>query len=379
MKEFKKIIGLFLIWRVALFAIAFLATFLIPKFGARFPYFDYLLVPTGFPSWIWGFANFDGVHYIRLAMMGYRASEFSQAFFPLYPILIGSLSLGDNPFLTGFLLSNIFFVGALYVFYRLICLDYTNKIAFSSLVLLLVFPTSFYFGALYSESLFLFLLVSSLFMLRKKNYLGAGLYGGLAAATRLIGLLIIPVIIIEFWISCKKGEVKIKSEEFLKMIFGILTTLMGFLLYIYYLKIDFHSPWMFLSSQPFFGAGRSETPIILLPQVLVRYYKMLTDLPILSLTFFTTITELIFTVIPLALLIIYFKKIRFSYWVFMFASILIPTMTGTLSSMPRYALMSFLILPVIVYNTKKIYLIALLSALLGSILVMLFTRGYWVA
>jgi len=83
---FKNIIKLFITWRLSLFLIAFVSIFLITKFGARFPYVDRVLEITNLPSWIWGFGNFDGVHYLRIAQNGYT-SDYSQAFFPLFPLL----------------------------------------------------------------------------------------------------------------------------------------------------------------------------------------------------------------------------------------------------------------------------------------------------
>lgn len=77
--EIKKILLIFLVWRVSLFIIAYLAQIFIPNWGGRFPYADRELEITGLPSWIWGFGNFDGVHYLRIAQNGYNFLA-SQAF-----------------------------------------------------------------------------------------------------------------------------------------------------------------------------------------------------------------------------------------------------------------------------------------------------------
>ena len=126
-KVFGRTIALFFSWRILLFLTAFLATLVITKFGGRFPYVDRVLTVTGLPSWVWGFGNFDGVHYLRLAQDGYSA-QYSQAFFPLYPLLIrifnflpkGNLDanffVDPSYFYTGLILSNIFFAASLYFF-----------------------------------------------------------------------------------------------------------------------------------------------------------------------------------------------------------------------------------------------------------------------
>ena len=104
-----KIVSLFLVWRAALFLIAFFSTIFITNFGGRFPYYKNLLISTGLPAWIWGFGNFDGVHYLNIAQFGYMA-EYSQSFFPAYPLLIKIFSFGRYYFLSGMFISNILFL-----------------------------------------------------------------------------------------------------------------------------------------------------------------------------------------------------------------------------------------------------------------------------
>jgi Gpi18-like mannosyltransferase len=376
----KKIFGLFLAWRIGLFIIAFIATFVISNFGGRFPYYDLLLIPTGLPSWIWGFGNFDGVHYLRIALMGYESSQFSQAFFPLYPLMIKLLTVGNFSFLTALIMSNFFFAISLYLFYQLMRMDYSEQTSFKSLILLVFFPTSFYFGAVYSESLFLFLTLAALFLLRNKKYLAASLYAGLSSATRIFGLILIPVFALEIYSEIKNKKMKIKSEEFIKAVLSIFIIPLGTTVYMWYLKIGFSNPLYFLSSQSAFGAQRSENPFILLPQVLFRYLKMFLAIDPFSLSFFNIALELIFFLVPFIFLIFAYKKIRFSYWIFILGCLLLPTLTGTLSSMPRYVLMIFLLLPFIVENIGKYFKITIgVSTALAIILVSLFIRGYWIA
>lgn len=373
-----KILLLFFTWRIALFIVAFLAVKIIPSFGGRFPYYNTELISTGLPSWVWGFANFDGVHYLRIIKDGY-SSEFTQAFFPLYPLLVKTFYLGFSLLPLSLLLSNLLFLGSLYLFYRLVLLDNDKKIAILSVVLLLLFPTSFYFGSVYSESLFIFLSIASFYLIRKKEYLGAGIYIALASATRLFGLLLIPALLIELYFDLRNRKIKIGDYESIKILIGIILAPLGTLFYMLYLNLNFNNPLYFLTSQPFFGAERS-TSIILLPQVLFRYFKMIISTNPFSLPFFNLFLELIFTLVPLIILILGFKRIRLSYWIFTFGCLILPTLTGTLSSMPRYALMSFLILPLICkIGVKYFILISIIFGLLGILLISLFTRGYWIA
>ena len=387
--ETKKIAALFLGWRVVLFAIAFLAVYLIPKWGGRFPYEDRVLVPTGLPSWIWGFGNFDGVHYLRIAQDGYAAAN-TQVFFPLYPILVRILNIFPrNPlfdpslfvdpsyFFTAFIISNLFFLLALYYFYKLLCLDFDKKVSLRSLLLLLVFPVSFYFGAIYTESLFLLLAVASIYYSRKHSFLLSGILAGFASATRVLGLMLLPLIVLEIYLWAK-GR-KLELGEKLKALIGIVAAPMGTLLYMMYLKVTTGSYLYFLAAQAPFGAQRSAERFILLPQVIYRYLKIFTSLPVFSLEFLSASLEFLFALIPLTLLIVFWKKMRLSYWLFTFGVLLTPTLTGTFSSMPRYALMGFLLLPLIAHRKKLLGPLIFVFILLGVILIGLFSRGYWVA
>lgn len=388
----RKILSLFLAWRIGLFFIAFMAILIFPKFGGSFPYANVALETTNLPNWIWGFGNFDGVHYLRLAQNGYNA-EFTQAFFPLYSILINTVNiLPRNPsldtkifvdpsyFYTAFIISNIFLLLSLWLFYKLVKIDFNDKIALSSLALLLSFPTSFYFGSIYTESLFLFLTLCSFYFARTNKFILAGIAGALASATRIFGLFLVPVLMIEVYLRVKDKGIKLKSKEFAKALGGILIAPIGIILYMWYLKINFSNPLYFLTSQPSFGAERTSTDIILLPQVFYRYIKIFTTVPLQSQVFFTAALEFIFTLVILVAVILLFKKIRLSYFIFIIGCLIIPTLTGTLSSMPRYVLMSFLAFPLFASILGRNFKYLVFSfIILQIVLLSLFIRGYWVA
>ena len=61
-------------------------------------------------------------------------------------------------------------------------------------------------------------------------------------------------------------------------------------------------------------------------------------------------------------------------------SLLIPTLSGSLSSMPRYILAAFPLLPLVTVKMGKYGKLAMaLSAILAVVLASIFIRGYWVA
>src|SRR3990167_799324 len=109
------LISRFLIWRVVLLGIAAIGTVILP-FKPSFPYSEALLTPHGSPLF-WSWANFDGVHYLGIAAKSYFA-QFTQAFFPLYPLLIRILTgFIHNSILNGLIISNFSFLACMAVFY----------------------------------------------------------------------------------------------------------------------------------------------------------------------------------------------------------------------------------------------------------------------
>ena len=386
---FLRILGYFSIWRTLLFVIAILAGILIVNFGARFPYVDRVLTITNLPNWVWGFGNFDGVHYLRLAQNGYSA-EYSQAFFPLYPLLIKlfnifpkgnlDLSLYTDPsfFYVGIILSNLLFVFSLFFLYKLWREEYNGKISNLALILLLTFPTSFYFGAIYSESLFIFLTVLTFLFTNKNKFILAGFFAALASATKIQGSLLFIYLLIEL-IYRYKDHLLTRGALVKKGVTALILSVTGLITYMFYLWRNFGNPIYFLTSQPAFGAARSTIPIVTLPQVFYRYFKMLTTVNPGNISFWNSLLELTFTIALIIVLIYSFKKIKFSYWIFVLMAVIMPTLTGTLSSMPRYALLAFPLFPFIAKFNKASKYIIIAQALLLITLAALFVRGYWVA
>src|SRR5207248_6926983 len=76
---------------------------------------------------------------------------------------------------------------ALYLLRRLVVLDAGERYARGALLVTALFPTAFFFSAIYTESLFLALTVAAFYAARRQRWALAGLCGGLAAATRNTG------------------------------------------------------------------------------------------------------------------------------------------------------------------------------------------------
>jgi Mannosyltransferase (PIG-V) len=138
--------------------------------------------------------RWDSIHYLGIAEHGYAAAG-NTAFFPLYPLLMRALGfvLGSDP-LAGVAISTASFMVALSLLHRLTELELGRRAADATVLLLAFAPLSFFFTAVYTESLFLALSLGAVYAARRERWALAAGVGGLAAVTHVTGiLLVIPV------------------------------------------------------------------------------------------------------------------------------------------------------------------------------------------
>ena len=108
---------------------------------------------------------------------------------------------------------------------------------------------------------------------------------------------------------------------------------------------------------------------------------MLLTVPVTSLVYYTVSQEFLSAAVFLILSLLAFKFTRRSYALFGFLAYLLPTLTGTFSSLPRYVLIlfpCFMVLGSIKSKTIRYALLAVTGVLL-AINTVLFTSGRWVA
>jgi hypothetical protein len=150
-----------------------------------------------FPS-IW--SRWDSGYYLKVATEGYNGGE-EMSFMPLYPFAVRWLALGQAWLMpwVGVLMSHAAFVAACALLWRRLSQDHNRRIATLTVVLLNVFPTAFFFSALYTESVFLLLSVLVYDLSRRQRFGWAAVGVLLAALTRVNGILLVAIPIIELW------------------------------------------------------------------------------------------------------------------------------------------------------------------------------------
>src|SRR5437868_2436707 len=249
-------------WQQAALAVlpAFLLTrfifLLLTYFGSvlfTVPNYSYQVVPlrTVLRSWY----HWDVISFENIATRGYVYRD-NAAFFPLYPWLEREVSallhIHTNVFLGGMLITNLAFLAALIVLYRLVEVEFDRATAGRTTLYLAIFPTALFFFAAYNESLFLFFMLFSFYAMRRGSWWLAGLSGGLAALTRSAGLALLLVFLYEFarqvFPALREAWRDKRHMQGLKLLSGLLAAPlipMGLGIYAYYLNRRFHDPFAF--------------------------------------------------------------------------------------------------------------------------------------
>jgi Mannosyltransferase (PIG-V) len=151
-------------------------------------------------------ARWDSDWYLQIAQHGYVWPSARPAFFPLYPLLVGSLGhvLGGHFVLAGVLVSLVAGAVAFVLLFRLAELKLGADGARRAVLFLALFPTTLFLGAVYSESLFLALSTAAFLLAERGRFAAAGAVGGAAALTRPVGLALAPALAVLAWRSADR-------------------------------------------------------------------------------------------------------------------------------------------------------------------------------
>jgi Gpi18-like mannosyltransferase len=286
---------------------------LISAFGFNFPTIDeYLKV----------FTNWDGGHFLDLIEHGYtRFTDY--AFFPLFPMIVRLMSFGLNSIVTGFLLNSLLLGIGLWFFFQLLMQDYAEKISQKIILLFLIFPTSFFMLMFYTESLFFALTISSIYFARRGKYGLATILAGLSATTRIFGLATIAALWIEAY------------EDNIKKHWIVLLAPLGFVAYIAFMYFSADNPWVFLEAETLWHRSYGFEGLNIFQHLIKIAKEGITQNNI------TSWLEYVFTVFGVGVVMRLSTRLRISYVCYGIISLLIPLLTNSLQSMPRFLLMVF--------------------------------------
>lgn len=155
--------------------------------------------------WLNAWTAFDSGHYLRIAQEGYNS--YTIAWLPLYPSILQLAGPHENAMaLWGIVVSNVAFAFALCLFYRLTKIDVNERIATVAVWVLAFFPTSAFFSAVYTESLFLLFITSAFWCARNRSWAWAGAWGLYAACTRNSGAVVFAALLAAYFWDYRSQE-----------------------------------------------------------------------------------------------------------------------------------------------------------------------------
>ena len=151
----------------------------------------------GYFTDIW--ARWDSDFFLRIAQNGYDRT--SAAFHPLYPALIAGLGriFFGHYVLAGVVISLLCCLGSFILLHRLAMERLDVEGARRTVLYLAVFPMALFLQAVYSESLFLLLVLAAFTLAERDRFAAAGLVAGLAILTRVTGLALLPALALLAW------------------------------------------------------------------------------------------------------------------------------------------------------------------------------------
>lgn len=313
---------------------------------------------------IQSWAQWDTHHYQDITDHGYKIdSPEKMPFFPLYPLVTGVFKnmLNISTPLAQLLTSWIFLVlGVIVLYYWLKFEIKARKLRTSPyfvLFLMAIFPTSFFFCAGYTESLFLFLTVGSIYAYRKEKYILSGILIALSTATKVQGGVLAIFYLLDFLVTYKK------SHNFKKIIPVIMSPI-GIGSYMIFLWVNFNDPFFFVTAQTLYNRLGGDFIASFADSMEPRYLWYL-------------------PVIALGLTAVY-KYLGKLWFIYCLSYVLLPLASGRFDSLNRYILPlapMFLALGAFLDRVPvwAKYVFIVTSAFLLAINLLFYVNTYWVA
>ena len=322
----------------------------------------------GRPTPFWdAFVRHDSGWYFDIARRGYDFSgamsggRSNIAYAPVYPVLmryVGRL-FGRAPgdvYLGGVVVSWIAFVLAMIVLYRLASLDLpreagdTSDRALRAVVLTALFPFSFFFGAVYTESTFLLFAVLAFHGFRTRRWLLGGVCGAVAGATRVTGILMWPGLVWTAWQALQSppsaGGAPVQqppARDRALAIAGLVLSTLGFIGYCAFVYHHTGDPLLWAKALTRWGTGYRPggapwtAPAELAATLATHPYTYLTSSPMAVYDALYGATALAFIVAT----VFVWLKFGAGYGLFMALNLYVPLSSGAFEGLGRYCSVLF--------------------------------------
>lgn len=328
-------------------------------------------------------SRWDTGFYLSIADEGYKFQgvQFpSVAFFPLLPLLIRAVTpLTGDPLIAGLIVTNLALLGAAILFYRLVDEEWGAAVADRAIWYLLIFPMSFFGSAIYSESLFLLVTIGALYAARKGYWESAAMLGFAAALTRLVGLIVAPMLLAEWWLQ--RQHHPIERRPSLAALLAPLTVPLGTGAYMLYLHQTFGDPFAFQKATTAWDRV-PRSPLVILGELVQQPAEGWLAAFLSGRLPLDKWIDLLFVLLFIGLGCILLYQRRWSESLFVLLGALIPFSSGLLLSQRRYMWILFPAFILLARWGERPWVdqVIITISLLGlALFTAMFANWYWVA
>lgn len=336
---------------------------------------------ASYPGPMAAWARKDANWYLMIARTGYQAGPMSYLrpnFFPLYPALIAlfapiarALGLPLPYLLSGMAISWLAFAGACVALYRLALLRFDRRVATITTLLVATYPFSFYFGAAFSEAIYLLLAVGVFLAIERRSWWVAGGLAALAGAVRPPGLLLGACVALAY------GLMWLRERRLRWDALALALTPLGTLAYLLACWIWFGNPLAYLTaSRQGWHSGLQLTGT---PEIWIFLRDPVRWFTPIDLTRSADALYLLLAVVFLAFVPLVWRRLGPVYAIFVMGSILAPLFNfPTLHSLGRYLSVDFAVFIVLATLLRdRLWLAIALSA--GALVSLLYFAACFTA
>jgi hypothetical protein len=290
------------------------------------------------------FARYDSGYFEGIAWGGYAplaGGRSNIAYFPVYPMLMRLIGRAFGRqhavyYITGVGISWTCFILAMVALYYLARLDLPRRQAQRAVLLTAVFPFSFFFGLVYSESTFLLFAVLAIYGFRTRRWMMGGLCGAVATATRVPGIMMVPALA---WIAWRTAAPTRRDR--LHALAGLAIAVAGFAAYCLYIFHLTGNPFEWAATIQRWGyypGGRPwMAPVRLVEHLFTHPYLYLTTDRMAPYDTLYGMTGILFIIaVPFV-----WRRLGAAYGLFMLLNLWLPFSSGVFEGMGRYCSVLF--------------------------------------
>lgn len=324
---------------------------------------------NGVHAWLELWNRWDALHYQRIAQFGYRGSDVSNAFYPLYPWLVRfvTYATGDY-FISALIISGVASLVAAVLLRRLVQLDYPAHVATQAVWFFLIFPTAYFLHIGYTEGLFLALALGCILAARTERWWLAGVVGMFCWMSRAPGAVLVPTLALEaahqYWVR--------RRWNWRWLWIAIIPV--GFATYLLVNWYATGDALAFLRTRKAVFIMSTSWPWVGIREALGNLHRAPNQAEMVG------AQELLFVALGFVCAVVSWIKLRPLYTMWMTGNWLLFTSVTFIQSVPRYTLTLFpifILFALLSANRFWNLILTMWSLLFLGLFVSLFVRGWW--